>query len=195
MTDNQRRVYDYLREKMGDSVPPSVREICQATGIRSTSSVHGILNALEQQGLIERDGQNARSIRIVGASPSVQIPLIGQVQAGLPVLAVEQIEEYIPFDVTGLGTTGAEHFALRVRGDSMMNAAILDGDIVICEKTPIAEEGQIVVALIGDEATVKRFYREKNGYRLQPENDDFSPIYCAELTILGKVVASIRSYE
>lgn len=194
MTENQQKVYDYLRERLQSDIPPTVREICDATGIRSTSSVHGILGALEKMGYIERDSQNARSIHLVGSSPAIQVPLIGQVQAGMPVLAVEQIEGYIPFVSSG-SSYDKEYFALRVRGESMINAAILDGDIVICERTPVASEGQIVVALIDDEATVKRFYREKKGFRLQPENDDFSPIYCAELTILGKVVASVRSYE
>ena len=194
MTENQQKVYDYLRERLQNDIPPTVREICDATGIRSTSSVHGILGALERQGFIERDSQNARSIHLVGSSPAIQVPLVGQVQAGMPGLAVEQIEGYIPF-MAHSGSYGKEYFALRVRGESMINAAILDGDIVVCEQTPVAAEGQIVVALIDDEATVKRFYREKNGFRLQPENDDFSPIYCAELTILGRVVACIRSYE
>ncbi len=194
MTDNQRKVFDFLRDRLRDNLPPTVREICDATGIRSTSSVHGILKALEDQGLIERDNQNARSIHIVGATPAVQIPIIGQVQAGMPVLAVEQIEGYIPFAPHSL-SSDKEYFALRVRGESMINAAILEGDIVICERTGDVREGQIVVALIDDEATVKRFYREKNGFRLQPENDDFSPIYCAELTILGRVVACIRNYD
>ncbi len=194
MTDNQRKVFDFLRERLQDNIPPSVREICDATGIRSTSSVHGILRALEDQGLIERDSQNARSIHLVGSRSARQVPLIGQVQAGMPVLAVEQIEAYIPFAPQSI-TSDKEYFALRVRGESMINAAILDGDIVICEKTSVASEGQIVVALIDDEATVKRFYREKNGFRLQPENDDFSPIYCADLLILGRVIASIRNYE
>ena len=194
MTDNQIKVLNFLRRKMSDSVPPSVREICEATGIRSTSSVHGILRSLEQNGYIERDSQNARSIRIVGCASSVQIPLIGQVQAGLPVLAAEQIEGYIPFAPSSY-SPDKEYFALHVRGDSMINAAILNGDIVICEKTSVAREGQIVVALIDDEATVKRFYRQKNGFCLMPENDDFNPIYCAELTILGRVIAAIHSFE
>lgn len=193
MTDNQRKVFEFLRERLQSNLPPSVREICDATNIRSTSSVHSILLALEEQGLIERDSQNARSIHIVGTKNALQIPVIGQVQAGMPVLAVEQIEDYIPFSPP-YSSIEKQYFALRVRGNSMINAAILDGDIVICEKTTAVSEGQIVVALIEDEATVKRFYREKNGFRLQPENDDFSPIYCAELQILGKVVASVRNY-
>lgn len=194
MTDNQQKVLNFLRRRMSDSVPPSVREICEATGIRSTSSVHGILRVLEQNGYIERDSQNARSIRIVGSASTVQVPLIGQVQAGLPVLAVEQIEGYIPFAPGGY-SSDKEYFALRVCGDSMKNAAILDGDIVICEKTSVAREGQIVVALIDDETTVKRFYRQKNGFCLMPENEDFNPIYCAELMILGRVIAAIHRFE
>lgn len=193
MNENQRKVFSYLRRRVQQDVPPTVREICDATGIRSTSSVHGILCALEEMGYIERDSQNARSIHIVGAPNARHVPLMGRVQAGAPVLAFEDIEAYIPFAPPP--GSDKEYFALRVRGDSMINAAILDGDIVICERTPIASEGQIVVALIGDEATVKRFYREKNGFRLQPENDDFTPIYTADLLILGRVVASMRNYD
>ncbi len=193
LTEKQQRVYDFLRESMQNAIPPSVREICNATGIKSTSTVHGILNVLKEKGLIEKDAQNARSVQIAGTARTVQVPLLGTVQAGLPVLAVEQIEEYIPFSIQYAGS-GKELFALHVRGESMKNAAILDGDIVVCEKTPVAEEGEIVVALLEDEATVKRFYREGYGFRLQPENDDFDPIYASEITILGKVIACIRHY-
>lgn len=193
LTNNQQRVFDFLKESIASSVVPTVREICNATGIRSTSSVHAILNKLEELNLIERDSKSARSIHIAGVRGAVQVPVLGRVQAGMPVLAVEQIEEYIPF-LPESYSSDKEYFALHVRGESMKDVAILDGDLVVCEKTSIAREGEIVVALIDDEATVKRFYREGYGFRLQPENDDFSPIYTSELEILGKVVACIRTY-
>ncbi|MBQ2675942.1 MAG: transcriptional repressor LexA [Clostridia bacterium] len=193
LTQNQQKVFDFLKEKIQESIPPTVREICEACGIKSTSTVHGILNALEQQGLISRDAQNARAIHIVGAARTVQVPILGRVTAGMPILAVEQIEDYIPF--TARISSDKELFALRVVGESMIKAGILDGDLVVCERAQTADDGQIVVAMIDDEATVKRLYREKFGVRLQPENDAFDPIYAAEVTILGKVIASIRNYQ
>ena len=158
-------------------MPPSVREICAATGLRSTSTVHSHLKSLEALGYITRDAGLNRSIHIVGASAAKQVPILGKVTAGLPILAVEDIEGYIPYPDL-----------------SMINAGILDGDYVIAEKTPVAENGEIVVGMIGDEATVKRFYKEKGTFRLQPENPDFEPIISDEITILGKVIAVIRYY-
>ncbi len=173
-------------------LPPTVREICAATGIKSTSTVHGILSALEEYGYISRKSQNARGIYIEQDKRPVQIPLLGRVTAGLPILAVEQVEEYIPFYIEN--ADNKQLFALRVVGESMINAGIYDNDIVICEKMSTANDGDIVVALIEEEATVKRLYREKFGVRLQPENDKFDPIYAANVLILGKVIASIRFY-
>lgn len=193
LNTNHQKVFEFLNHRLVSSIPPTIREICSATGIKSTSTVHAILNKLENDGLIVRDKQNARSIHITGTDNVVNVPLLGRVSAGLPILAVEQIEEYIPYSPS-YRFANKQLFALRVNGESMKNAAILDSDIVVCEKTSTAEEGQIVVALIEDEATVKRFYREKFGFRLQPENDDFNPIYTAELTILGRVIACIRNY-
>ena len=132
-----------------------------------------------------------RTIRLAGSTgKATPVPLLGTVTAGLPILAQEQIEEYIP---VALGKSG-DYFALHVRGSSMINAHIIDGDIIIVEKTPVAENGDIVVALVGDEATVKRFYKEKGHFRLQPENDDFEPIIVDELALLGRVVTVIRNY-
>ena len=193
LTKKQQQVFEYLQSRMQSDIPPTVREICAATGIRSTSTVHGILRALTENGLITRDSQNARGIYIEGAEKSVQVPLLGRVTAGLPILAVEEIEEYIPF--SGRYAKGKKLFALRVQGESMINAGILDGDIVVCEQEQSVDDGTIVVALIEDEATVKRIYREKFGVRLQPENDAFDPIYAAEVRVLGKVIASLRLYS
>lgn len=191
LSSTQKKIYDFLVERVGTGIPPSVREIGAHVGLKSTSSVQCNLDALERKGYIMRDPLLKRSIHIVGqSSNTTQVPLIGTVTAGLPILAVEQIEGYIPFD--GDYAAGKKLFALRVRGESMLNAGILDGDIVVSEQTPVAVNGEIVVALIGDEATVKRFYKENGHYRLQPENDLFEPIIVDEVSILGKVVAVVR---
>lgn len=193
ITETQKRIYEYLVEKSQDGVPPSVREIGAAVGLRSTSSVQANLDALEDEGYISRDPMLKRSIRILGQSENVtSVPLVGTVTAGMPILAVEQIEGYIPY--SGPVSRDKPLFALRVRGESMINAGILDGDIVFVEKTPVASNGQIVVALLEDEATVKRFYKENGHFRLQPENDIFESIICSEVVILGKVVGLVRYF-
>ena len=189
LTKSQQLVYDYLCSTMAErAVPPSVREICAATGLRSTSTVHSHLKSLEALGYITRDAGLNRSIHIVGASAAKQVPILGKVTAGLPILAVEDIEGYIPYP----DKSGKELFALHVDGLSMINAGILDGDYVIAEKTPVAENGEIVVGMIGDEATVKRFYKEKDHIRLQPENDSMDPIIVPDCQILGKVIGLVR---
>ena len=189
LTKSQQLVYDYLCSTMAErAVPPSVREICAATGLRSTSTVHSHLKSLEALGYITRDAGLNRSIHIVGASAAKQVPILGKVTAGLPILAVEDIEGYIPYP----DKSGKELFALHVDGLSMINAGILDGDYVIAEKTPVAENGEIVVGMIGDEATVKRFYKEKDHIRLQPENDTMDPIIVPDCQILGKVIGLVR---
>jgi len=188
----RQRMLEYIIDRIGSGYPPSVREICKDLGIASTSTVHSDLHYLTEQGFIEMDTGRNRTIRLAG-SENIQVPLLGTVTAGQPILAVENIEQYIP--VGGLSTRGKDLFALRVKGDSMTNAAILDGDIVVVEKTPVASNGQIVVAMIEDEATVKRYYKENGHYRLQPENDSYEPIISEELTVLGKVVSVIRIYS
>lgn len=193
LTDKQREIFDYIRTYIDEKgVSPSVREIGQAVGLKSTSTVQYHLTALENAGYIERDPLLKRTLRISGApSKAGFVPLLGTVTAGMPILAVEEIEDYIPY---GGRTEGKTLFALHVRGDSMVNAAILDGDIIVVEQTPSARNGDIVVALVGDEATVKRFYKENGHFRLQPENDDYAPIIVNEVAILGKVVACLRYY-
>ncbi|MBQ8503163.1 MAG: transcriptional repressor LexA [Clostridia bacterium] len=194
LSENQYRILEYLKERAAYGAIPSVREICQAVGLKSTSSVQNNLDALEEKGYIERDPMLKRSIRIVGQAENVRhVPLLGVVTAGLPILAVEQIESYLPF-TGGHISSDKEMFALRVRGESMLNAGIFDGDIIFVEKTPTARNGEIVVALIEDEATVKTFYKENGHFRLQPENDDFEPIIVNEVIILGKVVAMMRYF-
>ena len=191
LTEKQQQVLTFLKERAQDGLPPSVREICSATGIKSTSTVHAYLRLLEDEGYISRQSGLNRAIRLPGESV-VRVPLLGKVTAGIPILAVEQVEEYVPY--SGGGYHAGELFALRVSGTSMINAGILDKDIVIVKKTPVAENGDIVVALIGDEATVKRIYREKDHNRLQPENDAFEPIIVKEVVVLGKVVSLLRNF-
>lgn len=193
LTDSQRKVYEFLKEQASTGVPPSVREICRATGLNSTSTVHAHLKTLEKLGLIKRDAGLNRSIRVEGTELSTQVPILGRVTAGMPILAVEETTGYIPF----ADKSGKELFALTVDGLSMRDAGILDGDYVICERTPDARNGEIVVALIEDEATVKTFYMESGQIRLQPENPDFEPIFPDEthnFSIIGKVISVVRYY-
>lgn len=195
INSTQKKIYEFLAERSQNGVPPSVREICAAVGLKSTSSVQANLIALEKAGYIERDPMLKRSIRVLGpaADDTTKVPLLGTVTAGMPILAVEQIEGYVSY--SGTVSKDKSLFALRVRGESMINAGIFDGDIVIIEKTPVAENGEIVVALIEDEATVKRFYKENGHFRLQPENDTMSPIIVDEVAVLGKVKSLIRNYD
>lgn len=192
LSENQVRILDFLKERLSvTNVPPSVREICSAVGLKSTSSVQNNLDALEEKGYIQRDPMLKRSIRIMGQAENVHhVPLLGTITAGAPILAVEQIETYLPY--SGYVSSDKPLFALRVRGESMLNAGIFDGDIIFAEQTPVARNGEIVVALIGEEATVKTFYKEKGHFRLQPENDTYEPIIVDEVAILGKVVAVLR---
>lgn len=192
LTQKQNDIFEYIKDKISQTgVAPSVREIGEAVGLRSTSSVQYNLNALEEAGYIKRDANLKRTIRIAGSAESIaHIPLVGTVTAGMPILATQQIEEYIAIS----GVSGSNLFALHVKGDSMVNAGIYDGDIVVVEQTPVADNGDIVVVLIDDEATVKRFYKEKGYFRLQPENDKYKPIIVKECAILGKVKRLIRSY-
>lgn len=193
ISDIQNDILNFLRERISSGIIPSVREIGAEMGLKSTSTVQFHLAALERAGYIERDPMHKRSIRIVGTCENVNhVPLLGTVTAGMPILAVEDIEDYIPY--AGYVGRDKKLFALHVKGDSMINAAILDGDIVIVEQTPTARNGEIVVALIDDEATVKRFYKEAGHFRLQPENDAYEPIIVSELSLLGKVISVIRYY-
>ena len=192
LNSKQQKVYDFLLECESRGLPPTVREICAATGLGSTSTAFSILNALEEKGLITRASGSSRAISVVSAAKSVSVPLVGVVTAGLPILAIENIEEYLPLPASV--SRGREMFALRVKGMSMMNAGILNGDIVYAEKTPSAEQGDIVVALIGDEATVKRLDLSTGRVVLMPETEAFEPIVPDECEILGRVVASFRQY-
>ncbi|MBR5452202.1 MAG: transcriptional repressor LexA [Clostridia bacterium] len=192
LNEKQTRVYKYLVECLADSLPPSVREIAAACGIKSTSTVHAILSRLEEEGYISRDPRNSRAIRIEGMSKASQVPLIGKVTAGVPILAVEQIEDYIPYPVSASQSESV--FALRVSGLSMRDAGILDGDIIVADKDLACRSGDIVVGMIDDEATVKRLLIKDGEVILMPENPDFEPIRAPYIEILGKVIGSFRKY-
>ena len=191
VTESRQKILDYLNETAAEGITPSVREICAPTGLKSTSTVHAHLKVLEEMGYITLD-KGHRGIRLQGSEPAEAVPVLGRVTAGLPIYAFEEITGYVPF--SRQKAAGRELFALNVRGESMRDIGIYDGDIVICEKTPTAENGDIVVALIGDEATVKTYYKENGFYRLQPHNPDFEPIITEELSILGKVISLYREY-
>lgn len=190
LTDSQRKVYEFLKKESFRGVPPSVREVCKGTGLKSTSTVHAHIKTLERLGYITKAEGLNRSIRIAGTENTTQVPILGRVTAGVPILAVEAVEGYLPFT----GKPGKELFALHVDGMSMRDAGILDGDYVIAEVAHTAENGEIVVGMISDEATVKRFFFEDGMVRLQPENPDFQPIISDQVVILGKVVAIVRYY-
>ena len=190
LTEKQLKVYNFLIKALENGFPPSVREICHEVGIKSTSTVHGILSVLEENGYIERDPRNSRSIRISGTTHTAQVPVVGRVTAGQPILAVEQIEDYIPYpanDSEGL-------FALRVVGLSMRDAGILDGDIVVADKNAPYKSGDIIIGMDGDEATVKRLLQKDGKIIFLPENPDFDPIYPENPSVLGKVIGSYRKY-
>ena len=198
ITNKQREVLEYLKQQvLQKGYPPSVREICDAVGLKSTSSVHGHLESLERNGYIRKDPTKPRAIEIVDdgfnlvRTETVYIPEVGKVAAGQPILAEQNIEEYFPIPSEYL-PAGGEVFILRVKGESMINAGIFNGDQVIVQQMNIAENGDIVVALLDDSATVKRFYRENGHYRLQPENDTMEPIIVSDVQILGKVVGLFR---
>jgi repressor LexA len=192
LTASQQKVFDYIVECSHRGRVPSVRELCMATGLKSTSTVHMHLKSLEEMGLIQREAGLNRCIKVVGEVNTLSIPVLGKVAAGNPIVAIEDIESYVPVPVDM--SRGKELFALRVQGESMINAGILPDDILVVERTPVACNGEIVVALVEDSATVKRFYKEDGHFRLQPENDAFEPIIVDEVILLGKVISLIRNY-
>lgn len=190
LSDNERKVFEFIKQRLEDGYPPTVREICAEFGFRSTSTAHRYINSLTEKGFLEKGSKQNRAIKITGGN-GMKIPLAGTVTAGMPITAIEDITDYINFHPARNYSNPL--FALKVRGESMINAAILDGDIVIVEQTPYAENGEIVVALVdGESATVKTFYKENGHFRLQPENDAMDPIIVDEVNILGRVVGVIR---
>ena len=191
MGNRAEEIYRYITEFINDKgYPPTVREICAELGIRSTSTVHRYLKELEAEGRISMGENQNRAITLKDTAPAGTIPVLGRVAAGSPILAEEEVEEYVPY----AGNT-AGLFALRVRGESMIKCGILNDDIVVVRRTPEARNGEIVVALVEDSATVKRFYKEDGHFRLQPENDDYEPIIVDSVEILGKVISILRSYD
>ena len=195
LTPKQQQIYDYILAFAGEhGYPPSVREIAEAVGLKSPATVHFHLKGLREAGYISQAEGKTRAITITGGyDRKDQVPLLGYVAAGTPILAQENIEEYLTFDTGGL--TG-EHFALRVRGESMLEAGSLPGDVVVVHQQPLARNGDIVVALFEDEATVKTFRRENGHIWLYPENSsgEYQPIDGEGCSILGRVVAVIRRY-
>ena len=186
------RIYEYLQEIIPtQGYAPSVREICAAVGLKSPSTVHFHLKRLQEQGLIEKGEFKGRAIALTRPSTRTQGPVVGDVAAGSPILAQECIDDYLTFDCGGEADA---HFALRVRGESMLNAGILPGDLVVVRRQQIARSGEIVVALIGEEATVKRLSLKNGEVWLLPENDEYDPIDGTEARILGKVIAVVREY-
>lgn len=199
ISSKQKEILEYIKEQiLNKGYPPAVREICEAVKLKSTSSVHSHLETLEKNGYIRRDPTKPRAIEIVDDSFNltrrelVNVPVIGTVTAGQPILAVENIETYFPIPSEIMPNN--ETFMLYVKGESMINAGIFDGDRILVQKQVTANNGDIVVALIDDSVTVKTFYKENGFYRLQPENDTMEPIIVTELKIIGKVIGLFRMF-
>ncbi|HCE78382.1 MAG TPA: transcriptional repressor LexA [Lachnospiraceae bacterium] len=200
ISKKQQEILNYIKEEiLSRGYPPSVREICEAVNLKSTSSVHAHLESLEKNGYIRKDPTKPRAIEVMDDDFNltrrevVNVPLIGTVAAGQPVLAQQNIENYIPVPAEYM--PNQQSFMLRVKGESMINAGILNGDSVLVKEQPTAENGDIVVAMIDDGATVKRYFRESGHIRLQPENDTMDPIIVENCTILGKVFGVFRIFK
>ena len=199
ITGKQSEILEYIKKEiLNKGYPPTVRDICEAVNLKSTSSVHSHLETLEKNGYIRRDPTKPRAIEIVDDNFNlsrrefVNVPIIGNVAAGQPLLAVENIDNYFPIPTEYM--PNAESFMLKVKGESMINAGIFDGDIIIVEKQNTARNGEIIVTLVDDSATVKTFYKEEGHIRLQPENDTMDPIIVPDCTILGKVFGVFRFF-
>lgn len=195
--NKQTEILEFIKKEIADKgYPPSVREICTAVGLKSTSTVHGHLERLEKKGFIRRDPTKPRAIEVLdddftARKEMVNVPVVGRVTAGQPILAVENIDDTFPLPLDFIQSNN-QVFMLKVQGESMIEAGIFDGDYIIIEQKPTAENGEIVVALIGDEATVKTFYKENGYFRLQPENSTMAPILVKDVKILGKVIGLFR---
>ena len=197
LKDKQLLIYEFLKDLTSQKgYPPTVREICKAVGLKSTSSVHGHLKQLEKEGLIKRDPTKPRALEIVDSvvkKEMINVPIIGRVTAGLPILANENIEDSFPLPLDYVKHNN-DLFMLKISGSSMIKAGILDGDFAIIERTQTASNGDKIVALIENEATLKTFYRENDHIRLQPENDEMEPIIVDNCSILGKLIGIYRTY-
>ena len=199
ISDKQKEILEYMKQEiLNKGYPPTVRDICEAVHLKSTSSVHSHLETLEKNGYIRRDPTKPRAIEIIDENfnltrrEMVNVPLVGRVAAGEPILATENIESYFP--VPSEYMPNAESFMLKVKGESMINVGIFDGDQILVEKRSTARNGEIVVALVDDSATVKTFYNEGDHIRLQPENDSMDPIIVPDCEILGKVFGVFRFF-
>lgn len=196
LAKKEKEVYEFIKKQIeSDGYPPSVREICVAVGLSSPSTVHRYISSLEEKGYIIKSGLKKRALKLTKQENGIDVlsvPVVGTVAAGQPILAEENIEEYFPLPINYAKNN--DMFMLRVRGESMINAGILDGDYVIVEQQQTAKNGEIVVALLEDSATVKTFYKEKDYIRLQPENDALQPIITNDVKILGKVSGIFRKY-
>ena len=197
ITAKQKEILDYIKEQILErGYPPAVREICEAVHLKSTSSVHSHLETLEKNGYIRRDPTKPRAIEILDESfnftrrEMVNVPMVGRVAAGEPLLAEQNVENYFPIPMEFMPNN--QTFMLRVKGDSMINIGIFDGDLVLVEQRQTARNGEVIVALVEDGATVKRFFKEEGVFRLQPENDALDPIIVKEVQILGKVIGVFR---
>lgn len=201
LTDKERALYEFISKKIkSEGFAPSVRDISAALGWKSTSTVHAYLERLEEKGLIRRESNKSRALKVENdtsgevAAPKGKVPLLGQIAAGSPILAEENLEGYVDFVSPNIHADPTSLFALRVKGESMIEAGILDGDIIVIQKCEYAENGQIIAALVNNEATVKTFYKENGHFRLQPENSTMEPIIVNEVIVLGKVIACLRYY-
>lgn len=199
ITDKQQQILDYIKQEiLNKGYPPTVRDICEAVRLKSTSSVHSHLESLEKNGYIRRDPTKPRAIEIIDDNfnltrrEMVNVPMVGRVAAGEPILAVENIDSYFPIPAEFM--PNAESFMLKVKGESMINAGIMDGDQILVERCNSARNGDMVVALVDDSATVKTFYKEADHIRLQPENDTMDPIIVPDCEILGKVFGVFRFF-
>lgn len=199
ITQKQSEILEYIKKEiLSKGYPPTVRDICTAVDLKSTSSVHAHLETLEKNGYIRRDPTKPRAIEIIDENFNltrrelVNVPMIGRVAAGEPILATQNIENYFPIPAEFM--PNGEVFMLEIKGDSMINVGILDGDWIVVEKKDSARNGEIVVALVDDSATVKTFYKENGHIRLQPENDSLDPIIVPDCKILGKVVSLYRQF-
>ena len=200
ITDKQREILEYMKKEiLNKGYPPTVRDICEAVNLKSTSSVHSHLETLEKNGYIRRDPTKPRAIEIIDENfnltrrEMVNVPIVGRVAAGEPILAVENIESYFPIPMEYM--PNAESFMLKVKGESMINAGIFDGDNILVQKCDDARNGDMVVALVEDSATVKTFYKEGDHIRLQPENDTMDPSIVPDCQVLGKVFGVFRFFH
>lgn len=195
LNDKEQKVLEYIKEQIKDTgYPPSVREICAALGFKSTSSAHQYIWRLAEKGYIDKGDLKTRAIRVVGTESTISVPIVGKVAAGEPILATENIEDYMSIGESFFSKDALknDNFILKVQGESMIEAGINNGDYIIVSKQNTARNGQIVVAMIDGEATVKTFYKEKDHVRLQPENSTMDPIIVKDVQILGKVIGLFR---